>query len=161
VVPAWTVEPGPPAALRAVTNDGFRPEVRVILEQPPRFPELKTPALGGADIARAGTATYAAEGTQRARIEVWSSRPAILLIRNGYDPNWHARVDGAPAAVVPADYISQGVPIPAGRHRVVLTYDDPWIGYGMAGSALVLLIAAWVAFLLRGAPVGPRRAGYA
>jgi hypothetical protein len=30
-----------------------------------------------------------------------------------------------------AHYLPQAVRFPAGNHIVALTYDDPWIGYGL------------------------------
>jgi hypothetical protein len=42
----------------------------------------------------------------------------------------------------------QGVVVPAGNHVVELTYQDPWIGRGLAVSAIswvvVLLVLAWL-----------------
>ena len=55
-------------------------------------------------------------------------------------PNWRATIDGRPAAVLRADYFLQAVAVPAGRHVVRLWYDDPWIGYGVLGSGLSLIL---------------------
>ena len=76
-----------------------------------------------------------------------ASRTGVLLIRNAFDPNWEATIDGVPATVFPADYVLQGVEVPAGNHVVELRYVDPWIGRGIAGSLLSvagLLVAAGV-----------------
>jgi hypothetical protein len=56
-------------------------------------------------------------------------------------------VDGRPAPVLAANYVIQAVPVPRGTHVVELAYDDPWIGYGLLGSALFISglvgAAAW------------------
>jgi len=71
-------------------------------------------------------------------VTVRTAVPAIVLVRNSFDAHWHATVDGRPAPVLPADEIDQAVPVPAGRHTVVLTYRDASIGFGMLGSAVAL-----------------------
>jgi hypothetical protein len=51
--------------------------------------------------------------------------------------------------VLPANHFLIGLPVEAGTHTIVLTYDDPWIGYGLVGSllgVLALLLAALVAW---------------
>jgi len=90
-------------------------------------------------------------GLQSARISVTTPSPSIVLVRTPYDQNWHASVDGEPAQVLPADYVAQGIPVPAGNHTIVLSYTDPSIGYGLAGTAAAIgaLLAAAITFGLR------------
>ena len=75
----------------------------------------------------------------------------ILLVRNAWDENWSATVDGRPEAVVPANYVMQGVALGPGRHTVELTYEDPNIATGALGtgiSVIVLLLGAAIAALV-------------
>ncbi len=45
----------------------------------------------------------------------------------------------------------------AGRHTILLAYDDPWIGYGLLGSALALaMVLGLAALLIRRARRSPR-----
>jgi uncharacterized membrane protein YfhO len=74
----------------------------------------------------------------------------VLIVRNAYDSNWRATVDGRQVRVFPANYLIQGVRVPAGRHTVVLSYDDPAVGYGLLGSALSLLAVGVAAAFLSG-----------
>jgi hypothetical protein len=131
---AWTTASGPEQALREVTAPGFDPEVLVVVEAPPGIPS--GPSAAG------GTAVLRSLGAQKARFDVTSRSPSLVLIRIPFAPGWHATVDGREGRVVRADFLMQAVPVPAGRHSVVLTFDDPWIGYGLAGSAVV-----WAALL--------------
>ena len=78
-----------------------------------------------------------------------ASAPAVVVIRNAYDPGWRARVDGRSSPVFPADAIDQGVVVPAGRHVIELSYVDPSIRYGLLGSGLALLALAIGAALLQ------------
>jgi uncharacterized membrane protein YfhO len=94
-----------------------------------------------------GRADFTWEGTQRARLDVNTGAPGIVVVKNAYDRNWHATVDGSSAPVLRADYWLQGIPVPGGVHDVVLVYDDPWIGYGLLGTAVSLTVllgaSAW------------------
>jgi hypothetical protein len=129
VVGSWSLATSPDAALAAVLADGFRPEAGAVLEEAP----------GGASAssspaAPAGRAAWTSIGPTAARIDVDAARPAVVVIRNSFDPNWTARVDGRPARMLRADFLLQAVPVPAGRHIVELSYDDPWVGFGLLGS---------------------------
>ncbi len=66
--------------------------------------------------------------------------PGIVLVRQTYDPDWHATVDGRVVAVLPADYLDQGIPVPPGHHVISLTYHDPWVGWGLLGSGVALAL---------------------
>jgi hypothetical protein len=95
-----------------------------------------------------GTATYRWRSPQEAVIEVRSPATAALVVRNTYDPNWHAELDGRPVSLLHMNYVLQGLFVPKGRHTVVLRYDDPTIGYGLLGSGLALLLLLGPAVIL-------------
>jgi len=97
-----------------------------------------------------GTASFRWLDRSRARVEVEAAAPAILLVRNQYDPGWEVRIDGRQTQVLRADGFLQAVPVPEGRHVVDLRFRDPWIGAGAAGSGLVLAaLTAWALALRR------------
>jgi hypothetical protein len=148
LVDGWRVVGSRAAALRAVTAGGFDPEWTVVLESDPGLP---------ASVPRAavGSARFVWTGRQSARVDVRAARAGLLLVRNTYDPHWHATVDGKPAPVLPADSFLQAVPVPAGSHEVLLAYDDPSIGVGLLGSVAALAILAGAAVAI--AVVGRRR----
>ncbi len=145
VIPSWTVLRTPDEALEAVSDPRFDPSRTVILEGDPGLP--RPPAA-----AAAGQAVFRWTGTNSARIAVRAPTDGLLLIRNAYDDRWRATVDGRPAPVLPADYVIQAVPVRRGSHAVELTYDDPWIGYGLLGSTVSI-----VGLLGMGAWLGPWR----
>jgi hypothetical protein len=103
-------------------------------------PGLPAPAAGGG-----GTATYVPDGPQAANVSVEASAPAIVLVRTVFDPGWRATLDGAPVPILPADALDQAVAVPSGRHTIRLTYTDPSIRAGLAGSAAstVVVLAGW------------------
>jgi len=59
---------------------------------------------------------------------------------------WHATVDGREVPLERVDYLLRGVPVPAGRHAVELTYRPAGWRAGVlisALAALALLAAVW------------------
>src|SRR5207248_1310377 len=50
-------------------------------------------------------------------LEGEAPEPGLLVVCEGYDPGWRARVDGAPVRVFLADELLVGIPLPTGRHR--------------------------------------------
>jgi hypothetical protein len=150
VVSDWTVAPDARAALRVVLDSGFDPSTEAILETQP---EIEPMGSGS------GRATYVATGPQSARVEVEAPGPALVVVRNVHDPGWRATVDGRPAPVLVADALIQAVPVPGGRHIVELTYDDPWIGYGLLGSGFSLMGLLGAALAIRARGSSRRRRG--
>jgi hypothetical protein len=142
VLSTWQVVSSPDQALQTVLAPGFDPRAAVILEQDPRLTPSPVPS-------QPGTATYQALGTQAARVEVNTPVQSVVLVRNVYDKGWHATVDGHPAPVLPADYLIQGIPVPAGHHVIFLRFDDPSIGYGLAGSTIAIAVLLGTAAFLR------------
>jgi hypothetical protein len=134
VVPDWTVTDGA-TALRTVLTAGFNPATRAVVEGDPGIARTAT-------YSAPGTAEYAELWPEDVRVSVDAGAPSILVVRNAWDRGWSATVDGRPAPVLRADYLLQGVPVPAGHHEIRLTYTDPNIGRGLAASALVWLILA-------------------
>jgi hypothetical protein len=57
-------------------------------------------------------------------------------------PGWNATVDGSSAPLVLGNHAFGAVPVPAGSHRVVLSYTAPGLRLGAWTSGLALLLAA-------------------
>jgi hypothetical protein len=79
---------------------------------------------------------------ERLEIEAEAEGPAVLVVADAYWPGWEARVDGAPAPIIPADVLVRAVVFPAGRHRLVMTYTPPEVPVGKAVSAVGLAALA-------------------
>jgi hypothetical protein len=145
LVTEWdVVEPG--EALRIVTHPIFEPSARAVVEESPGIEPTGDPP---------GRTTYEQRGPQAAEVIVESRSPALLVVRNVWDPGWRATLDGRPVPVLVTDYLLQGVAVPAGRHTVELRYDDPWVGYGLLGSGAALAALAALAWALRRRPLVP------
>jgi membrane protein YfhO len=141
----------PEASLRAVTAPDFDPTSTVVLEVDPA-------RLFGGIANRGGAGLGGPQRDRRPQTEILpveAPAPAVVLVRIPYARNWHATVDGQPARIFPADHFLMGVPVQSGSHTIGLTYDDPWIGYGLLGSLLSLLALAVAALVTRmGGPGG-------
>ena len=105
VVPRWR-SMGPHRALATVLDPSFRPDQEAVVE-------------GVADRSAPGTAraaTYREASPEDVTVTVDATTDALLVVRNAWDTGWHATVDGEPAEVLRADYLMQGVRVPAGHH---------------------------------------------
>jgi hypothetical protein len=141
LVTRWTIA-SPDQSLRLVTAPDFDPGSQAVVEEAPGIPSVPSSSLPG-------QAVYVPLGPQAGRVDVVAPQPGLVVIRNVYDRHWHATVDGRAVPLLRADYLLQAVAVPAGRHVIGLEYDDPWIGYGLAGSGFVVVlqlgVAAWIA----------------
>jgi hypothetical protein len=141
LVTAFRVVDDSDAARMAVTSPGFDPSSEAILEEEPGIdPEA---------VSTAGAAEYEWTGPGSARITVTAPTDSLLIVRNMFAEHWRARVDDRPTTVLAANYVVQAIPVPAGRHTVLVEYVDPWIGYGLVGSGLSLLGLLGAALVVR------------
>jgi hypothetical protein len=129
VVGDWVVVPSSVAALKHVVGSRIA-STQVVLEHQPSFPLV--PA------EQSGSASYRWLDSDTALVQVDVRAPAIVLVRNTWDSNWTARVDGEPESVFPANYVVQGIEVSQGRHSILLEYQDPSVGVGLFLSVVSL-----------------------
>ena len=89
-----------------------------------------------------GTANIVSDVPGDVTVQVRTSAPGFVVLNEGFgDGGWNAQVDGQAAQVMRANYLFQGVSVPAGEHVVRFHYW-PWsLTAGLtvsAGAALVL-----------------------
>jgi len=94
----------------------------------------------------------------RVTVEAESEHAGWLVITDVHYPGWRATVNGRPAKIAIANYAFRGIPIPAGRSQVVLTFEPDSYRVGLFVG---LLSAAMMAAILGGhlARHGRRRPG--
>jgi len=112
------------------------------------FPERLRREIGEipASDAKAATRSVAPE---RIEIECLSSAPCVVTIAQSGYPAWKALLDGHPTPIRPAHHAFQGVVVPAGRHRLVLVYEDTRFRLGAAISLLTLALVTGLAWRWR------------
>ena len=124
------------AAMEAITEPGFDPRERVLVED---AADLFT-CVG--ECREPMDARVTTISPTRLRIALPAPSSGFVTVRNAYDPGWRASVDGRPARTLPVDGFLQGVVLPADGERVELTYHDDAV---IAG--LWLGVAVWTGLL--------------
>jgi hypothetical protein len=71
-----------------------------------------------------GTVQIVQYAAQRLAFEVEADAPALLVLSQTWYHPWRAYVDDHPTRLLRADYAFQALEVPAGKHRVVLRYED-------------------------------------
>jgi len=125
--------------LRALFSPGFDGQREVILSSGER--EFVT--------ARDQTAARVVSsrfGLQQAETEVEAPEPSLVVFSQTYYHRWRAYVDGQPTRLLRANYAFQAVQVPAGRHRVLLVYEDRafFVGAIISGISTLLSLAIWI-----------------
>jgi uncharacterized membrane protein YfhO len=122
-----------------IKADGFDPRQTVIVN------------VGSDPIAAVQPANPSAESVQivayepdRIELKVHADADGALVLSETYEEGWHAHVDGRKTPVDEAYGVIRAIPVTAGDHTVVLTYD-PWsLRYGfylsLFGAALSLAV---------------------
>ncbi|HZU97734.1 MAG TPA: hypothetical protein VFF73_13620, partial [Planctomycetota bacterium] len=110
---------------------------------------LDTAVLEGAPHAVAdsapGSVTIAERASSSLKLHASSPHGGVVRVAEAWDPGWEARIDGAPATVVPADGALMALEVPPGEHEVTLFYRTRRVGVGMLVTlATVGMGAAWV-----------------
>ena len=94
----------------------------------------------------AGIVTVEERRAGRARLRVRVGLPAaVLSVARTFDPNWHARLDGAELAIHASDGYLMAVNVPGGDHEIALAYENPAFFSGAALSLASLLAVALLA----------------
>jgi hypothetical protein len=80
---------------------------------------------------------------ERVVISVHAPQEGYLVLRDGWFPEWNAKLDGSAVSIFPADLAFRAVKVPAGDHTIEFIYDAKSFKKGMwlsIGSILLLTI---------------------
>ncbi len=95
-----------------------------------------------------GRAAYLRESPTRIRVQASPASAALLIISEGWYPQWRVYVDGRQAELLRVDYMLQGVLLDPGEHEVIFAYQEPtyvgvalWVSV-LAAAGLVALAVA-------------------
>ncbi|WP_147470360.1 YfhO family protein [Corallococcus sp. AB049A] len=115
-----------------------------LVECPEPLPVEAASGTGGVRVTR--------ESPEHFTVDVEAAAPSVLVINDAYQPGWTATLDGAPVPILAANVAVRAVPVPAGRHSVVMRYRTPGLVPGVALGLLTLgaLGAAMVVSVRRG-----------
>jgi hypothetical protein len=118
-------------ALRWLLDPAFRPEAEVVLAEPVREPGQAGPA---------GTSRIGEYRPDAVRLEVSLDRPGFVVLLEGFEPGWQARLDGRKVPLLRANVAFRAVQAPAGRHEITFVYRPPSLLAGLAISAASLVV---------------------
>ncbi|HWD08265.1 MAG TPA: YfhO family protein [Actinomycetota bacterium] len=127
--------------MKAIHGDlAFDPAKVALIDQP-------CPACPAGPPGQAGSAGAVSWDASTAAVTVRAARPALLVLSQAWSPGWEATVRGRTVPAIRVDGLVQGVPVPAGTTRVVLTYHAPGLrtGFGITVAAVLAFLAAGVA----------------
>ena len=132
---AWVVHDARPAtdenAYNLLNMDAFDLRRSAVVAEPLPF-ELQ-PAEGS-------TAQVLEISPTRALVQADLAAPGLLVLSEMYYPGWEVTVDGQPVPVLRTDAVLRGVPLPAGSHRVEMSYAPVLLYWGAAISGLALAV---------------------
>lgn len=81
------------------------------------------PYLAGGPPAPTETVTIAHYGPQRVELDAVLERPGLVVLADVYYPGWRLTIDGREAPVYRANRLMRGAGVPAGKHRLVFTFE--------------------------------------
>jgi hypothetical protein len=85
------------------------------------------------------------DGDRRVELDVTAGvGGGYLVLRDTFDPEWRASVDGVSAVVVRANALFRAVRIPAGAHRVTFEYRPTMLYLSIAVSLMACAALVWV-----------------
>ncbi|MCP4602816.1 MAG: YfhO family protein [Proteobacteria bacterium] len=121
----------------------IRNKVLVEANLPSQFPE-PYPLVSDAN-EKAAIVLYE---PNRVEIEVKAASQAVLVLSDIPHPGWSASVDGEDVPMVHANRVMRALPIPVGKHTVVMTYMPAMfvIGAVVSVASILMILAAFVFF---------------
>ncbi len=136
----WEIITDEKALLARLGDTNWNPAQSVLLTQDAPKPTAPTAPPGKAEIV-------SNPSTKLMEIQTTSDTPAMLLLNDKIEPEWHAYIDGQPAPVLRANYLMRAVHVPAGSHKVVFKYEATPTGFiivlacDVLGLGLVVVVA--------------------
>jgi prepilin-type N-terminal cleavage/methylation domain-containing protein len=91
-----------------------------------------------------GEARLVEDAASLVTIEATVVHPAVLVLRDSYDPGWTAEVDGRAAPILRAEGIYRGVQLGPGRHLIRFSYRPRDFFPGLTVSVVSMLIVGFL-----------------
>lgn len=131
------VAPSTDAAMQEAASAGFRPGIDAVVQG------TGLPWAAPSDLA-GGRAEIREDGNDRVIIDVDSTGPGLLVLRDALRGGWTASVNGVPAPILRADVLFRAVSVPAGRSVVTFSYTTPGLVAGSVLCAFGLTLLLWL-----------------
>jgi len=96
----------------------------------------------------AGTVEFASYAPKHIVLKCAAATPAMLLLNDHFDPDWHVTVDGHPDTIAHCNFIMRGVYLTPGNHTVEFKYQPKFGLMYVSLSAIGLGLVVFVVVLL-------------
>jgi hypothetical protein len=140
----WTQSPGAAGCLGLLFGSSMDPQQVVVLDRAPS---------AAVDSTAVGSARITEYAINRVALQVQSSAPGLLVLRDAYHSGWRATVNATAAPVLEADCLLRAIEIPSGTSEVVFEFEHP----GLAAGLRLTLGALLIILVLIGVGIGRRR----
>ncbi|HSD98489.1 MAG TPA: YfhO family protein [Patescibacteria group bacterium] len=77
--------------------------------------------------------------TQKIVFSTETNGPMLLFLSDAYYASWHATIDGKPVDLLLADYAFRAVPVPSGKHIIVMYYSSISFSLGILISGVAFI----------------------
>jgi hypothetical protein len=121
---------------KTVASTNFAPSAQVWLE-----PEIRSRVAASATPATIKDLSF---GLTKVSFTVEAPAPSMVVIAQTFYPEWRLLVDGEPRELWRANYAFQALQVPAGKHQVLLTYQDRRLLAGLCGTGLGVLLIGFM-----------------
>jgi hypothetical protein len=139
----------------------FDPETMVLIESDSAassIPASSIPAspipassIPATDSRRTGSSISAISldkiADERFELSTESDFSGYLVVADQYYPGWKALLDGQATPILRANYVQRAITLPAGKHKVVFTYEPESYRIGLLISSIALILLALTAII--------------
>lgn len=84
---------------------------------------------------------------ERIELSTESDFSGYLVVADQYYPGWKASLDGQATPILRANYVQRAITLPAGKHKVVFTYEPESYRIGLLISSIALALLALTAIV--------------
>ncbi len=130
---------------QAILSDQFNPQTDLIISNAQAMNQTESPSSDDS------TYTIKTQIPEQIQINITTTAPQYILIRQTFYPGWSASIDGKITEVLRANHAFQAVRIPdAGAHQILLTYSPTSFTTGRLVTIVSLVIytllitTAWI-----------------
>lgn len=96
--------------------------------------------LDGTPLDTAGTIRLTERKANSVSYDITSEKGGLAVFSEIYYPGWQATIDGTDATIGRVNYLLRALPITAGTHKVVFTYEPKSVGTTQAVAYLAYLL---------------------
>ncbi len=116
-------------ALSLIQAPTFAPQLQAVVEE-------KTISLEKGKDGLSDQVKYSRPDVNTVSLDVMAASKGFLVLTDQFYPGWHVLVDGVEKPLHRANFLFKGVPVEAGRHKVVFYYQPTYL---VAGLILLIL----------------------